>query len=493
MKIRKSLPLVGDQFNFDAPIYSILKPTKQAFLFLSAFTVFLGVRSQISDNLPSNTILTALVLIVAFVLFSFTPDLLNSKLTSFISAIVLELRFKILDVVLLIFSIALIVALSFYSFKMSKNSANAAHNQYKLKPELINTKSITTDLDTRLTRTNENHQAEQAEIKARYATLTTTTNIKYQNSIEPYNAEIKRLEALRTAENTKYITKKQNAQRKRISREQAKQATEIQTTQTAEQNELKESRTRRDKLEQEHTTRNKSELTKAKAANDKETAKADKLNKITNTLFTNLAGYAIFIVIVLTILQKVIEHRNDIKPVAEISQTDFQLKPLTDLMRFPAVILGRYTLNFIYRLYNALPELQKVKKTTEIINYHEKQKIIPLNAPRRNGNGYKVITAQADGTTTETDNADFDERRRIGFEGVTHKKGVFNTQGETDTNLLYLQSRLKQYRKRLSVSERKKRTAEKQGKQANGNTLKSIQNNAQWVQHSAGLIEPIKS
>ena len=494
MKIRKSLPKLGEQFNFDAPIYSILKPTKTAFLLLSAFTVFLGVRSQIADYLPDSAILAALILAFAFGVFSFAPDLLNSKLTAFITALILEKRFKPLDIALLIFSLALITALSLYSFKMSRNSADAAHNRYKLKPELIDTKSISAGLDNRLARIDQNYKTDQAEIKQRYATTTATINAKYQNKIEPYRAEIKRLEQLRTPQNTNYITKKQAEQREQIRGEQSKQAAEIQTAQAAEQSELNAIKVKRDKTEQEHAARTDQALTAAEQANAKETAKADKLNSITNTLFTSFAGYAIFIVIVLTILQKVIEHRNEINPVAEISQTDFQFNVLADLVQFPARILGRYTINFVYGLYNALPDLKKVKKQAEIINYQTDQKIIPLRTMERQrpAAGYRLFTEQPEQTETEQPK-EFSERRRIGYKGVTDQKGVLNTQGEKDTNLRLLESRLKQYQKRLGVSERKKRHAEKQGKQVNGNTLKSIENNAAWIEHYTGLIEQYKA
>lgn len=515
MKIRKSLPELGEQFNTDAPLYATIKPSKAVFLILSALTVFIGVQTQIYDYLPSNSIVQLLVLALLFVGAAYIPDLLNSQIAAWLSSSWLKKKRATTDIALYVFCIGLMACLSLYSFKMSKNSAASVHDKYKIVPDLENTDLYLVDLKNRKAEIDSIFHIEKKDIQARYAPKYTTVTNKYSQKYQTAQQEIGRLEKARTSKNTKYIDVKIVSQHKQIAKYKQLEAEENQAIQKEEEAELAVFKMQRETDKASAQQQANEKVNKAKAANDKKTSKANSINAVTGMLFTNLSGYAIFIVLVLTILESIIENRNKINTVVEVAQTDFQISPIIDALKFPSAWIGRRLSNRVYLAYNKLPDLEIMKKQTTLYDYSQEQEIIDVSELLEVETEH-VIRPEIKAAPNPLDKANenpTEERRKIGFfkkgekdtkdptmitknntkpftaHGLTRnntkKTQKNNTKMNTnnDVNIADLKQRLSLYKKRLGGQIQKKLAVERKGESPTKRTLDAIENNKKWVAH----------
>lgn len=348
MKLLHSLPKMSELLSHDAPLLKIIRIAVPAFIFISAITVFWGVKAHISGYLsyyPAWVQYPAFSL--GFLLFSLAPDALNAILVAYVARTILKRKFDHLSMILIVFCAGLSGGLTFYSYQMSKFSAVEAANEASGEAETIDLTPIDAKHDAALQRIQDDYNAEKQTIEGNYAAL-----------IETENQAIASWEKKRNDGNTQWIDRQQDKRRKIIATLLEKQKSDLEAL-----------RNRKQAIEDKANAQHEKDRTKAESDNKAKETKHESFAAIFADKLSWLSGNAVFVVLILTCIREILYNRNgvEIKPI--FGQFDFQPSSILETLALPFTAVGRHIINRVRAAYEALPELKRRPDFPAVIDY----------------------------------------------------------------------------------------------------------------------------
>ncbi|HMO39887.1 MAG TPA: hypothetical protein PKC76_09310 [Saprospiraceae bacterium] len=364
MKILHSLPKMGETLNHDAPLLKILRLAVPSFILISATTVFFGVKSHISEFLAQYPAWVQYpTLSIGFLLFSFAPDALNAVLVAYVVRSLLKKQFTgVTSIILICFCATLSVGLTVYSFKMSKNAAIVAAEKAAGEAKQLDVAIIDTGYGSALERIKSDYSEETVGIEGNYLAL-----------IRAEETAIASWEKKRNDRNTQWIDSRQDRHRATIKNLLA-----------AKKSELDALRARKQAAEDAAAAVHSDDRQRTTAYNDEKAARHNQLSAVFSAQLSWLAGYAVFILMILASVREILYHRNGIEPKPIFGQFDFQPSPVLETLAYPFVYIGRHTVNTVRTWYEALPELKERPDFAPVTDYSEyDQKVIKLKSKDR--------------------------------------------------------------------------------------------------------------
>ena len=359
MKILTGLPK-GNNLQHDGPLLRVVKFAKPAFIIISSFTVFLGVYSHLSNWTSSISPWFSIpVYLLAYGLLSLAPDVLNSVAIGYVArSFIKEFHGDKLTRFLMSFCLILIVPLTWYSYKMSTVTAGAAiENASEEAPE-ANTGTIDSTYQLEVARITREYETEKAGIEEQFAAQLAAATLGIASSIEAHEKNIETLEHNRKDSNTQWTDKRQNRLRTKIAKLQARKAAiELPLLQ-----EKKEALAALRMSKEEKEAAAKTLQTGDREREIKTTSKKGlKIEAVTETLkaqFSGLAGYSVFIVLLLTVVQQILHHRNEIEFEFRFGLWDAGVNPLVEVVGLPLTMIGRKIINGVRKKYAELDPME---------------------------------------------------------------------------------------------------------------------------------------
>lgn len=486
MKIFLKLPVLGEKFNHDAPLYKIIKTALPAFILISSLTVFAGVKIHASEFLIGKAAIIAWPGYgFAYLIFSLAPDLLNAVLVAYIVRSLLNKKFHYTDIVLNIAALSLVVFLSIYSFNMSRFSASSVATEIAPDEDIIDLSSINEDYQNEIAQIESNYNNEINQLNAGYSDQITAVEAAAAKQVKSLRNNILSWERKRKPANTQWIDTK-------IAKLNNDIAAIEQSAATDRANLLKEKQQKIDQkgsfknarisnLEnQKKTDRNTTSSLKEKANEEKALATTYLKKQL-----SRIAGFAVFIVLVLASLKEVIHFRNDIKPTPILSNLDFQTDWLKEVLLLPFVTVQRKLINNVRTKYEALPDLKEPPAVLDIVEYNIDQKKLPSEK-------LQLLTNQEKG---------YFFGRKTGVPFIAHENSAKNEvknencsgsncnensiQDQSEWQLL---QRLKMYKKRVGEHEQKAKLQLKNDGFIKKRTQSAIDNNKAKVAEFEALL-----
>lgn len=375
MKIVNSLPKASELFNHDSPVIRIVKLCLPAFVLVSSLTVFLGVKAHLADYLgETNWLLANGLYSIAYLLFSLAPDVLNVVLIAYLTRSFLKGHYQDrLGIVLLLTAALMVITLTRYSFLMSQT---AAKSMVKAAAPMANVKSVApidSLYQSELNQHKTDKQNARAAIEQRYQEIITASTAPFLAQLTPLQKQAEQWEAKRNVNNTFYVDlklKQLSEQIKPLEQERLTLEKRLVLQKNEELSLLNESFTRKTKaLEDRRAT----DRTTIQALNKTERTSIQSITTIFTKQLSGIAGYAVFIVLLLAIIREILYYRNgiDLQPI--ISPFDFQTKPLQEALLLPFTLIGRHWINWIRNQYQRLPLLQEPPEPPALKPYIVKQ------------------------------------------------------------------------------------------------------------------------
>ena len=344
----------------DAPVLRIIRVSLVAFVLISSITVFLGVRVHIQDYLSGLSPIARYPSYgIAYLAFSLIPDTLSVILFAFVVRSFLKGYYAdVLSIILVSACTLVTVFLVRYSWNMSRNAAHSYAVFITLDPAETNTAVIE---DRSIDRTKEieaNYRREVRLVEDRYDELLRASTAPLRAKSVPLKKQIAKLEENRTKQNT-YWTDREIGKLEEKLTPIEQEATAIRKDLTEKKSvELVDLKTQRDLRV--GAIESKSEEDRAIAL-DENKAEKERTNTISAILIRelrNVAGFAIFIVLLLTGLMEILYHRNGVDREPIIEEFDLQSSMVSEVVSLPFVYVGRYLINWVREQYEKLPNLR---------------------------------------------------------------------------------------------------------------------------------------
>lgn len=358
MKILRSLPK-GENLQHDAPLLNIIRVAKPTFILISSFTVFIGVYTHLSGYIEGLSLWFAIpVYLIAYLLISLFPDILNSIAAGYIARSFIKGLYKDrLTQILIVFCLVLVFPLTKYSFKMSTTTAGAAIEAAAEEQPKAETEKIDNAYNQEITRIEKDYEAEKQSINSQFDAELSAATLGIIAKIETEQQRIETLEKKRKPTNTNWTDTRQNKARSKIARLTVERSeielSIVQARKKAlralkEAKEVKESEAQALRMGD-----RKREITEAET-------KGTEIKTVTGILkkqFSGLAGYAVFVVLLLTGVEQVLHHRNEIEFEFRFTLWDAGVNPITETIGLPFVIFGRKIINGVRKQYSRLEEM----------------------------------------------------------------------------------------------------------------------------------------
>lgn len=485
MKIRLNLPTLSEVFSHDAPLYKIIKTALPAFILISSLTVFLGVRSHLSEYLIQYPwYITLPGYSFSYVLFSLAPDVLNAILVAYFARSILKKKFKTTDIIINLCALVLIVFLTNYSYNMSQFSAGSVSNEIGKDLEVIDLSKINTEYNLEKKEIQTVYKDDKSNAETVYNEKILNLNSTYENLIIPLRKSIEQFNKNRSNKNTQWTTREINKVNKSIADLQNKQL-------TTASDYLKE---KEGKINGFALIRNGDlkSLSKDKATDrengqslkEKNNDERDQANTFLRSEFEKIAGFAIFIVLVLASLKEIIHFRNDIDPLPILGELDFQFDWIHEAIYLPLIFIQRHLINKVRKAYNNLPDLVEAPQDPqEIEEVNGSQKIVPL----------KIVDYES---ADQPDRSFFRNPQQEKISASTalpfiadEKQTKTSTNGKRETiEMRTTKRRLKQYKKDLGKHIQKARIQKNKDGFITARTQKAIDNNSAWIEHYQDIL-----
>lgn len=358
MKILKSLP-TGENLQHDAPLLNIIRVAKPAFILISSLTVFIGVYSHLSGYVEGVSLwFTIPIYLIAYFLVSLFPDVLNSIAAGYIVRSFIKGLFRDkLTIVLMLFCVVLVWPLTKYSFKMSTTTAGAAIEAGSEEAPEADTDKIDNAYNLEIARITKEYETEKANIITQYTDELTASTVGINAKIKAQEQNIETLEKNRKSTNTNWTDTKQIKARAKISSLTVEKSNIelpiIQARKDALQALKVTKETKEATAETLRTGDRKREITEA-------TTKGESIKTVTAILkkqFSKLAGYSVFVVLLLTGVEQVLHHRNEIEFEFKYTLWDAGVNPIAETIGLPFTILGRKIINGVRKQYAKLEDM----------------------------------------------------------------------------------------------------------------------------------------
>ena len=507
MKILKTIP-TGDNLPHDGQLLRIVRLALPAFIIISSITDFGGVSSYLSDYLIGSHWFTTYSLYGAgYVFFSLAPDVLNAVAMGYIARSIIKGHIRDrLCMFLVFFCFALVIPLTRYSYKMSKVSASALVEDAAPVVEAPDLAPVDDLYQAEISRISADYDQEKQSIDKQYQTKLEAVRAPYIARIEAKQQLVERYERNRKPSNTEWTDKKIVEVREQIAKiesDKAKADIPLLTQKLAVLSDLK---AQRDQLTSEARKIRLDDRAAVKNDNQDKRSKVEEITTVIDRQFSGIAGYAVFVVLLLTIVLEVLEYRNGIKHQFVFTLFDAGINPITEVLGYPLTAIGRSIINTTRRKYDQLEEMSDAVTTKVKFNFpdagspDQKQPVPttkkrstrrrPARAQTKKNTPINLLAGLRSKTIQNTNtNQGSEARTKIEESGSTihgYDSGVTFTAHEKNTNdltLADLRQRLRMYKKRLAKHTQIKVKHEKAGTPTPTRTLNAIRNNASWVAH----------
>jgi hypothetical protein len=392
MRINKTLPKRTNLLQHDAPVLRVVRIALIAFILISSITVFLGVRVHIHDYLQSlSPIVRFPAYSIAYVLFSLVPDTLSVILFAFVIRSFLKGHFSDgLSIILVTTCSLMMVFLVRYSWNMSRNAAHSYALFITPEPVTMNTATIEDRSQDRVRDIEAVYQREVKLVRDRYDELVLASIAPQKAASAPLEEQMMRLEKNRTDQNTYWTDREIRKLQWQLSPIEQKIASirkELTIQKNAELAALKRSRDQRIAAIEQNA-----EMDRSTALEENEAAKTttNSISAVLKRELKQVAGFAIFIVLLLTGLTEILYHRNGIDREPIVAEFNLRSSMASEVINLPVVFLGRYLINWVRKRYEQLPDLQPSPQNNTIAIKG------PLNVVKATLNGTEHPTQSTD-------------------------------------------------------------------------------------------------
>ena len=358
MKILQSLPK-GDNLQHDAPLLNIIKIAKPAFILISSLTVFIGVYSHLSGYIEGVSLwFTIPIYLIVYFLVSLFPDVLNSIAAGYIArSFIKGLYTDRLTKILMVFCLVLVFPLTKYSFNMSTTTAGAAIEAGSEEQPEANTDKIDNAYNLEITRITKEYETEKENTNSQFDAELLAATVGINAKIKAQEQNIETLENNRKDDNTNWTDTRQIKARAEIARLTVEKSNIelpiIQARKDALQA-LKVSKETKEAAAETLRTGDRGRvITQA-------TTKGESIKKVTAILkkqFSGLAGYSVFVVLLLTGVEQILHHRNEIEFEFRFTLWDAGVNPFAETIGLPFTIIGRKIINGVRKQYGKLEDM----------------------------------------------------------------------------------------------------------------------------------------
>lgn len=487
MKINHSLPQFGDMFNHDAPLYKIIKIAVPTFILISSITVFSGVKLHISEYLENYSWwVTVPGYGFAYLLFSLSPDVLNSILIAYVVRSILHRNFLRTDLILNAFALILIIFLTRYSFNMSQFSAGSVGDEVGQEIQDIDLSEINSAYSLERKEIQSIYQEDKKAAERLFNEQKTAIESETAALLNPLSEKIKSFEKNRTKKNTQWTDKKIRQANDQITIIQLDQGEKLQKALKEKNDKLTQLQTRRDAETKALNTDKATDRNLTKSLKGKRNEEIEKANAFLTSELEKIAGFAIFIVLILASLKEIIHFRNKIDPQPILSKMDFQFSWLQEILLYPFEYLKRHATNLIRNKYRSLPELVEPIEVPKLERYFVHQ-IINEELPPPPENVEADYTFFRAGKTSKTGEPFIAHEKHTKTTGKKVESSTPKTHQETP-EMRQARQRLKQYKKNLGKHQQKARTQKKKTGFITSRTKKAIENNQSWIDHYTDIL-----
>lgn len=358
MKILQSLPK-GDNLQHDAPLLNIIKIAKPAFILISSLTVFIGVYSHLSGYIEGISLwFTIPIYLIVYFLVSLFPDVLNSIAAGYIArSFIKGLYTDRLTKILMVFCLVLVFPLTKYSFNMSTTTAGAAIEAGSEEQPEANTDKIDNAYNLEITRITKEYETEKENTNSQFDAELLAATVGINAKIKAQEQNIETLENNRKDDNTNWTDTKQIKARAEIARltvEKSNIELPIILGRKDALRALKVSKETKESTAESLRTGDRGRvITEA-------TTKGESIKKVTAILkkqFSGLAGYSVFVVLLLTGVEQVLHHRNEIEFEFRFTLWDAGVNPIAETIGLPFTIVGRKIINGVRKQYGRLEDM----------------------------------------------------------------------------------------------------------------------------------------
>lgn len=360
MKILSSLPK-GSNLQHDGPLLQVVKYAKPAFILISSFTVFLGVYSHLSTWMEEVSLWLAFpIYLFAYALVSLAPDVLNSVAAGYVArSLIKGLYEDKLTKFLMAFCFILVGPLTWYSYNMSTVTAGAAVENGSKETPKANTADIDSSYQLEIARITKEYEAEKISLENQFNRQLEAATLGIVADIQANEKAIEGLENNRKDSNTQWTDQRQNKLRSKIATLQTEKAT-IELPILQEQKEaLAAIKTAKEEKEREAKSLRTDDRKREINLTDDESSKLEKVTASLKAQFSGLAGYSVFIVLLLTAVQQILNHRNNIEYEFRFGLWDAGVNPVAEVIGLPFTMAGRKIINGVRNKYGELSPMQK--------------------------------------------------------------------------------------------------------------------------------------
>lgn len=359
MKLRLTLPNKESKYlGHDSPLIKAVGIGILAFILLSSSTVFVGVKSHISEYMDGLPVWIAYpVYTIGYLVFSLAPDALNVVCIAFVArSILLGFYSDARSIVLIAVCLVCSFYLSRYSYQMSQVSATSLARSITPDEQPPDVVKFDSTLQNVVAGIGADFDKQYDRLAAEYDKKIESSNRAFEAKKAPYQRQIDYYNKVRTDDNTLWIDKQINRQQRAIEPIEANRAKAEADLMNERQKALDELRARR--IDQEDRAAMVADTSKAIVIADA-TKKNSELSEVTETLvkqLSGIAGVSVFILLALAIVREILRARNDIKPVPVWSEFDQGGNPISEVLMFIPTKIGRSILRGARKGYEGIRE-----------------------------------------------------------------------------------------------------------------------------------------
>lgn len=343
------------------------------FLLISCSTIYSGLMGKISPYLATwSGFWVALASIAIFGIFSFGPDYINSRIIRYITRTFLQGEWKdSQSLILLAGCMLLIVALTRYSYNMSKVSAISVTADVVGAAKEKDTSPIDQAYRMDQDKISQGLEAEKASITTNYERLIQAESAPFKTKIEREETRIAGLEkgwAKDKASRIRSAKSNISYYQSEIAKIEAKYREEGKTEFAGVESRYfkKDSLLTAIYLSNRDTTLLRNGVT---------VVNHQSIKSFLTAQIGSIAGNAVFFYLILSIMLEIVYFRNDMHPNPIYSPFDFKPSAALEVLALPFVWAGRHTFNYARRVYNELPDVEIRKDWKEITDMGESQTV----------------------------------------------------------------------------------------------------------------------
>jgi hypothetical protein len=291
-------------------------------------------------------------------LFSLAPDALNVVLLAYFARTFLKGYYRDrLGMILLVCAGLMVIFLTRYSYRMSQTAARSLVQA--VAPEIEQAAVAPIDSLQRISveKLGADYEKDRRELEEHFAQLLKASTEPLSAQLTPLQTQMQRLEESRSPNNTFYIDLQQRKLRKQIQPLEQQLLNTRKTLVEQQEKRLNALRAKYDQDRKQIQTQYQSERSEVQSERKEKKQSVYGMTQVFSRQLSWIAGYAVFIVLVLTTIREILYHRNgiDLQPI--ISPFDFQTKPLRETLVLPFVAAGRHLINLVRQQYQRLPAL----------------------------------------------------------------------------------------------------------------------------------------